>query len=86
MGDELSPRGGACTPLPRAAEAAEETGPGAGAGASIARQPMREATRAAEAPARTVEVIGDAAVATSAAATTPAEPQRKRKRGFSTLR
>jgi hypothetical protein len=47
---------------------------------------MREATRAAEALARTAEVTGGAAVATSAGATTPAEPPRKRKRGFSTLR
>jgi hypothetical protein len=47
---------------------------------------MKEATRAAEAPARTVEVTRGAAVATSAVATTPAEPPRKRKRGFSTLR
>jgi hypothetical protein len=47
---------------------------------------MREAMRAAEAPARAVEVTGGAVVATSAAATTPAEPARKRKRGFSTLR
>jgi hypothetical protein len=47
---------------------------------------MREVTRAAEAPARAVEVTGGVAVATSAAATTPVEPQRKRKRGFSTLR
>jgi hypothetical protein len=31
-------------PSPRAAEAAEETAPGAGAGASTARQPTREAT------------------------------------------
>jgi hypothetical protein len=47
---------------------------------------MREATRTAEAPTRTVEVTEGAAVATSAAATTPAEPPRKRKWGFSTLR
>jgi hypothetical protein len=40
---------------------------------------MEEAVRAAEAP-------GSAAVATAAATTTPVEPTRKRKRGFSTLR
>jgi hypothetical protein len=73
-------------PLPRAAEAAKETAPRAGVGAPGARRPMREATRAAEALARTAEVTGGAAVATSAGATTPAEPPRKRKRGFSTLR
>jgi hypothetical protein len=47
---------------------------------------MREATRAAEASARAAKMAGGAAVAMSAVATTPAEPQRKRKRGFSTLR
>jgi hypothetical protein len=47
---------------------------------------MREATRAAEAPARIAEVTGGAAVATSVAAATPAEPPRKRKQVFSTLR
>jgi hypothetical protein len=64
---------------PRATEAAEETAPGVGAGAPVARQPMREAVR-------TAEVTGGAAVVTSAAVTTPVEPPRKRKRGFSTLR
>jgi hypothetical protein len=42
--------------------------------------------RAAEVSAFTTEVAGGAAVATSAAATVPVEPLRKRKRGFSTLR
>jgi hypothetical protein len=42
-------------PSPRATEAAEETAPGAGAGAPVARQPVREAVRAAEAPVRAVE-------------------------------
>jgi hypothetical protein len=73
-------------PSPRAAEAAEEPVPGAGAGAPVARQPMREAARAAEAPARAAEVTGGVVVVMSAAATTSVEPQRKRKRGFSTLR
>jgi hypothetical protein len=73
-------------PSPRAAEAAEETAPGAGAGASAARQPTREATRAAEVPARAEGSIGGEAVATPAAATMSAEPPRKRKWGFSTLR
>jgi hypothetical protein len=36
--------------------------------------------------ARVAEVTGGAGVATSVAATTPIEPPRKRKRGFSTLR
>jgi hypothetical protein len=47
---------------------------------------MREAVHAAEAPARAAEVTEGVTVATSAAATTPVEPPRKRKRGFSTLR
>jgi hypothetical protein len=47
---------------------------------------MRVAARAAEVPASAAEVTGGAAVATSAATTTPVEPPRKRKRGFSTLR
>jgi hypothetical protein len=55
-------------------------------GAPAARQPTREVTRAAEALARAMEVIGDATAATSAAAATAAEPPRKRKRGLSTLR
>jgi hypothetical protein len=66
-------------PLPRAAEVAEETAPGAGAGAPAARRPTREATRAAK-------MAGGEAVAAPAVATAPAEPPRKRKRGFSTLR
>jgi hypothetical protein len=69
-------------PSRRAAEATEETAPGAGAGAPAAGRPTREATRAAEAPARTAETAGGKAVATPAAATSPAEPLRKRKRGF----
>jgi hypothetical protein len=47
---------------------------------------MREATRAAEAPALAAEMAGVAAAATPVAATTSAEPPRKRKRGISTLR
>jgi hypothetical protein len=73
-------------PSPRAAEAAEETAPGADAGAPAARQPTREATRAAEAPARATRTTGGEVVATPVAATTSAEPPRMRKRGFSTLR
>jgi hypothetical protein len=57
-----------------------------GAGAPVVRQSRREAALASEVPARTAEVTGDVVVATSAAAATPVEPQRKRKRGFSTLR
>jgi hypothetical protein len=68
-------------PSPRAAEAAEEMTPGAGVGAPAARQPTKEATSAAEAPARAADMAG-----TAAAATTCAEPPRKRKWGFSTVR
>jgi hypothetical protein len=60
--------------------------PGVGAGAPTAKQLTREATRAAEAPARAVVTAGGAAAAAPALATTSAEPPRKRKRGFSTLR
>jgi hypothetical protein len=73
-------------PSPTAAEAAEETTPGAGAGVPAARHPTREVTRAAEVLARAAEMAGGEAVATSAVATAPAEPSRKRIRGFSTLR
>jgi hypothetical protein len=73
-------------PSPRAAEAAEETALGAGAGAPTARHPTGEATRAAEAPARAAEMAGGEAAATLAVATALAEPLKKRKRGFSTLR
>jgi hypothetical protein len=94
MGDRLPPRGGSLRPpSPRAAEAAKETAPRVGAGAPAARQPAREAPRAAEAqarvaeaPARAAEMVGGEAAATPAASTAPAEPPRKRKRGFSTLR
>jgi hypothetical protein len=73
-------------PSPRAVEAAEETTPGAGAGAPAVRQPTRKVTRVAEAPARAVEATGGAAAATLAAAATGTQPPRKRKQGFSTLR
>jgi hypothetical protein len=73
-------------PSPTAAEAAEETVPGAGAGAPVARQLTRELMRATEAPVHTVETAGGAAAAAPTTATTPAEPPRERKRGFSTLR
>jgi hypothetical protein len=53
--------------------------PGAGAGAPAAKQLTREAPRAAE-------TAGGAVAATPVAATMSAEPPRKRKRGFSTLR
>jgi hypothetical protein len=71
-------------PSPRAAEAAEETASGAGAGAPAAGHPTGEVTRAAEAPTCAVEMVGGEAAATPAAATARAEPSRKRKRGFST--
>jgi hypothetical protein len=87
MGVGLPLRGGSLRPpSPRAAEAAEETAPGAGAGVPAARHPAREATRAVEAPARDAEMAGGAAAATPVAATTSDEPPRKRKQGFSTLR
>jgi hypothetical protein len=80
MGDGLPPeRWEPSPPSPRAAEAAEETAP-------AARQPTGEVTRAAEAPACAAETTGGEVVATLAAATASAEPPRKRKRGFSTLR
>jgi hypothetical protein len=60
--------------------------PGAGVGAPAARQPTRKATHATEAPACAARTTGGEAVATPAVDTTPAEPPRKRKRGFSTLR
>jgi hypothetical protein len=56
--------------------------PREGAGAPAARPPTREATRAAEVPARAAETVGGAAAATPVAATTSTEPPRKR--GFST--
>jgi hypothetical protein len=66
-------------PSPRAVEAVEETAHGAGAGETAARQPTRGATRA-------TEMAGGEAVATPAVATALAEPPRKRKRGFYSLR
>jgi hypothetical protein len=66
-------------PSPRVVEAVEEQAPGAGAEASAVGRSTEEAARAAEAS-------GSATVVTSAAASAPVEPSRKRKRGFSTLR
>jgi hypothetical protein len=43
-------------------------------------------TRAAEVPARAAKASGGATVVASVVASAPAEPLRKRKRGFSTLR
>jgi hypothetical protein len=67
--------------------------PGAGAGAPAAERFTEEAVHAVEVPARAAEVTaraaeasGGATVAASVAASAPAEPSRKRKRGFSTLR
>jgi hypothetical protein len=45
-----------------------------------------EAALAAEAPAHAVDASGSAVAATPAASTASAEPSRKRKQGFSTLR
>jgi hypothetical protein len=42
-------------------------------------------TRAAEVPARAAKASGGATVSVSAVASTPAEPSRTRKWGFSTL-
>jgi hypothetical protein len=69
-------------PSPRAAEAAKETTPGAGAGAPAARHPTREATCTAEALARAAEMAGGEAAATPTAATTPAEPRGRGNEGF----
>jgi hypothetical protein len=57
-----------------------------GAEAPIAGRFVEEEARAAEAPTRTMEASGSAAVVTVAATTAPIEPSRKRKWGFSTLR
>jgi hypothetical protein len=80
-------------PSPRTAEAVEEQAPVAGVEAPAAGRSTEEAERVAEVSARTTEVSACAAeasrgatVAESAVASAPAEPSRKRKRGFSTLR
>jgi hypothetical protein len=57
-----------------------------GAGAPAAGRSTEEAAHAAEVPACTAEASRGAMVAASAVASAPAEPSRKRKRGFSTLR
>jgi hypothetical protein len=85
-GQALPERWEPSPPSPRAAEAAEETAPGAGAGAPATRKPTREVTRATEAPAHAEGMTGGDVVATPVAATMSAEPPRKRKRGFSTLK
>jgi hypothetical protein len=74
-------------PSSRAAEAAEEHAPGAGAEAPTAGRSTEEEARTAkvpvrvaEVPARAAEASRSATVATSAVASAPAEPSRKRKR------
>jgi hypothetical protein len=47
---------------------------------------MEEAVRTAEAPARAAEASRSVAAVMAGAIAAPAEPSRKRKRGFSTLR
>jgi hypothetical protein len=66
-------------PSPRGAEAAEEQAPVVHAEAPAAGRSMEEAVRAAEASQ-------SAAAAMTGATAAPAEPSRKRKRGFSTMR
>jgi hypothetical protein len=73
-------------PTPPSPRAVEEQAPGAGAEAPAIGQSVEGTVCATEAPTRTAEVSGSAAVATTAATTAPVEPSRKRKRGFSTLR
>jgi hypothetical protein len=73
-------------PSPRAAEPAEERAPRAGTGAPATRQSTEGTAPVVVAPARVAEAFGSAAVAASAATTASAEPSRKRKQGFSTLR
>jgi hypothetical protein len=67
--------------------------PVVGVEAPAAGRFVEEEARAAEAPPRVAEVAagaaeasGSAAMATTGATAVPAEPSRKRKRGFSTLR
>jgi hypothetical protein len=68
-------------------EAVEERVPGAGARASNAGRFTEEVlARTTEWPARAAEASEGSMVAASAATSAPAEPSRKRKRGFSTLR
>jgi hypothetical protein len=62
-------------PSPRAAEAAEETAPGAGAGALAAKHPTREATRAAE-------MAGGGAVARRWRLQRPPSPRGRGNEGF----
>jgi hypothetical protein len=80
-------------PSPRAAVAAEEQVPGAGAGAPAAEWSTEEAAHVAEAPAhaavvptRAAEASRGVTVAALAVASALAEPSRKRKRGFTILR
>jgi hypothetical protein len=67
------------TPSPRAAEAAEELAPVMGAEAPATGRSVEEAACAAEASGSAVTAVTDVTAAS-------AEPSRKRKRGFSTLR
>jgi hypothetical protein len=73
-------------PSLRDVEAAKEQALTVGAEAPTAERSVEEAARAAEVPASTAGASGSAAVATMGATIAPAEPSRKRKRGFSTLR
>jgi hypothetical protein len=74
------------TPSPRAAKAADEQTPMAGAGAPAAGRSVEGAARAAEVTTSDAGGSGSAAAATTGATAALAEPSRKRKRGFSSLR
>jgi hypothetical protein len=71
---------------PRAAEAAEEQVPAAGAEMPATGRLVEKAARTAEAPAGAVGASVSAAVAVTGTAAAAPEPSRKRKRGFSSLR
>jgi hypothetical protein len=73
-------------PSLRAAEAAEDQAPRAGAKAPAAGRSTEEAAHTAEVLAHAAEASGSTTVATSAVASAPVEPSRRSKRGFSTLR
>jgi hypothetical protein len=85
-GGQAPLRGGSPRPLTESRGGGGGTSAGAGAGAPAAERFTEEAAHAVEVPARAAEVSGGATVAASVAASAPAEPSRKRKRGFSTLR
>jgi hypothetical protein len=86
MGGWLPREVDAPTPVAKSRRGTKEQAPVAGAEAPATGRSVEGAARAAEASACASETSGSAAAAATGATAASAEPSRKRKRAFSTLR